>query len=433
MPNTLPSESDLQTAMSKAVALLDEIRLFGDGNTNDWISRGNDVLDTLAPDLANDVPKAVAGLRSRLNSMLISDAAATLLRPYLQTYGRIIGVAVPTTSDDVLIDRIVDYFVANAKTVQRRLITFGSVSAGTNAGDGTVHRLTTDKDGFAIDSAWVEAKTAKCTADEHSGAREHEESFELRGAAAAQDAVEIVGSGALLTVSAMSARTSANYLDNPSFSSIGGGTDAVPTSISGWDVDTIANVEVGRNTGEFYRDYVGDADPAGLKLKGNVLVSQNLNTRRVTLDRRLPYYLQIAWNRYSSGDGTLKLRLGATEATVAVNTGTNGAWNILKIALGTGNWFDNFNEENLAVEIELASRTTGGVWVDDVVFGPFAQFDRTYVAIVGGDTPFLRDDSFSWTDTGGASGKIQRWMWRAFGRYLPHADGASTVTFDDPT
>jgi hypothetical protein len=229
----------------------------------------------------------------------------------------------------------------------------------------------------------------------------------------------------------MSAKSTSAFLDNPSFSSISGGTDAVPTGILGWDVSTIANVEVTRNTGEYYRDYRGDTSPAGLELKADVTVSQNMNRRGVRVDPNWPYYLQVAWSRQNSCDGTLTLALGSQSQAVAVSTGVNGDWNILKIGPGVANWVENWNEEDPLVSIALAGRTTGSVIVDDVVFGPFFRFDRTYIAIVGGDTPFLLDDAFSWTDTGGTSGILQYWSWRAFGRYLPHSTGA-TVTWADP-
>lgn len=428
---TLPNETQLQTIWGYAVDLHDETREYGNVNSDNYVGNENTLSDALFADHANEVLAALAANRRSFASSIAREGVAAVYRPLLRSYMRVIGK--PIRSDDAMLDDLYDWFIDNTKRVTSRGITFGSVSAGTNAGDGTIHRITTDADGFPIDAVHAETKRAKCIADEHSGAREHEEVFVLEGEPFAKDILELDGSGFVSgAVSALSAGTSNRLLDNASFSTLGGGTDGVPTSIFGWTVDTIANVELGRSTGEYFRDFVGDTSPAGLKLKGNVLVTQNLNRRSVTIDPRFPYHLQIAVKRVSSVTGTITLRLGASSASVSLASLTNDVWNILKIGPGTANWFENWNEEDPTVEIQLSSYGgSGHAWVDDVVFGPFTRFDMTYVAIVGGDTPFLRDDSFSWTDTDAGNGRIQRWLWRAFGRYLPHSTGG-TVTWADP-
>jgi len=428
---TLPNESQTQAIWSAAVDLHEEARKFGNVNSDNYVGLENTLSDALFADHANEVLAALTANRRALSSSIAREGVAAVYRPLLRTYMRVIGK--PIRADDLMLDDLYDWCIANARYVTSRGISFGAVSAGTNVGNGTVHRITTDARGYGIDAVHAETKRARCIGDEHSGASEHEEVFVFEGEPFAKDLLELDGSGLVSgAVSALSARASNRFLDNASFSTLGGGTDGTPTSIFGWDINTIANVELGRGSGEFYRDFLGDTSPAGLKLKGNAIVSQNLNRRAVTVDPRYPYYLQAAVKRASSATGTITLRLGASSATVSLASLTNDVWNILRIGPGTANWFENWNEEDPTVEIELSSYGgSGHAWVDDVVFGPFTRFDMTYVAVVGGDTPFLRDDSFSFADTDGGAGKIQRWLWRTFGRYLPHSTGA-TVTWADP-
>lgn len=431
MPSpTLPTEADLLTIWRACVDVLEETRKFGNVNADNFVDKANVAILALAPDHQSAVGGALAAARARLASCVSVEQAASILTPLLRTYARVIGV--PDTSTDAMWDELYDYYVAQSKRVTTRAITFGSVTAGaSNAGTGTLLRLTKDAQNFDIEAVHIETKLARCVADEHSGGAEHEETFELRGEPLAFDALEYDGSGEIIRTTAISARSTSRYLDNPSFSSLSGGTDASPTGILGWTVSTIANVEITRNTGEYYRDFVGDLSPGALELKNNVLVSQNLNRRNVRIDDTFPYFLQVAYNRQSSCDGTLTLRLGSKSASVVLSTATNNTWALLRIGPSSDNWFENWNEEDPTVEIELSGRTTGTVFVDDVLFGPFFRFDRTYIAIVGGATPFLSGDTFTWTDTGGATGVLQYWSWRAFGRYLPHSTGG-TVTWAEP-
>jgi hypothetical protein len=60
------------------------------------------------------------------------------------------------------------------------------------------------------------------------------------------------------------------------------------------------------------------------------------------------------------------------------------------------------------------------------------QADGCYYAVVGGSTPFLKEDVFTFTDTGGTSAIINYWLWRAFGRFLPH-NASAGETWADPT
>jgi hypothetical protein len=127
---------------------------------------------------------------------------------------------------------------------------------------------------------------------------------------------------------------------------------------------------------------------------------------------------------------TIQIELGNTTKSVVLAAQTG--WNILRLDIGSGLWFKNFNKQSLSVVVKCTAYTSGYTLIDDIIFCPMTQADGCYYTIVGGATPFLRRDIFTFTDTGGTSAILQYWFWRATGHYLPHTTGG-TETFADPT
>ena len=90
-------------------------------------------------------------------------------------------------------------------------------------------------------------------------------------------------------------------------------------------------------------------------------------------------------------------------------------------------WPSQFNQNDADFIIGLASNTTGNVLIDEVLTIPMFRFDGSYYLIIGGEVKFRLDDEFTWTDLIVTDSKVQKWLWIAFGRYLPHA-AAPTLT-----
>ena len=131
-----------------------------------------------------------------------------------------------------------------------------------------------------------------------------------------------------------------------------------------------------------------------------------------------------------AGDGTLTLRLGSqTEAvTLAAQTG----WNDLVLGTGTATkgWYENFREDysgnGVRVELELASRTTGYLLIDEFIIAQPTKYDGLFYLLVAGNTNYLQDDYFEYIDTVSNTGKTQMWIARLWGKYFPHTTGAPT-------
>jgi len=416
------SVAEIETQIKNLTLMYNEaLKYAGVTATNNWVSMEDVFVQSLETEYPAEVLDGLRVSRANLDALLQSYGGA--LGPLLREYGR--AIAAPETDPvSILKRRIYDYFVANTKTVTSRGITFGSVTAaGGNIGGATLHRLNTDANGFAIEGTYLDAKVAKCIADQNSGSRRHEELFEFRGAAQSRDSLLPTGSGKRRNIALVSGAQS--LLQNPSFSDFAG-TTAVPTDIPGWTpLSSIANFAIDQTN--YYREMPGESAPASLKISTNDTIYQRINLQGTQLDPLTPYYLQCVYNRQvGSGDGNLTLHLGSQTVVVALVAQTG--WNILKIPLGVKNWLKTFNEDYLDVKIQISSRTTGYTLVDEPILVSFTEFDNLWYCPIGSATPHLTDDSFSWSDAlAGSDSILQKWFWRFCQGYLPHSSSPSVV------
>ena len=420
-----PTQAEVETQISNIIRILDNFRIYAGvtGSTN-FIDNLDTFVQSLETAYSSEATSAMQGFRSNLVGAINSGGG--MISPLLLQMGKVIDC--PETDIQTIITRLYDYMVDNSQAVTSRGFTFGAVSmGGSNVGGGTIKRLTTDADGYDIENCTPEVKVANCVADENSGASKNEEVFEFLGSEASRDNLKITGSGQTTSIRAVSARDS---LAGNSSWTLFSGTTSVPTAIPDWTVgNDIANFEIDQTN--YYRDDPSDGgSPASLKIKANDSVTQNWSVRNITLNPNVPYYCSVAYNRQvGSGDGNLTLTCGDQTATVALSAQTG--WNLLEITIGTKSWLKTMNATTPIMKVELSSNTTGDVLVDDLIFTPFQQFDGLWYLPLGDATPFLRDDTGTWTDSATES-IVQRWFWQSLGRYLPHATGGS-VTWADPT
>lgn len=420
---SLPTESTIQALIGYVAILFRDHDYQLTDVTNGWTTREEVVLNALEQD-SPQVAAALSAIRASLAGSLSGQSVRSVCDPLWQTYARVLNI--PYTDSATIIREIQKNFAENSKYIPTRSISFGSPAAGgSNVGTGALYRLTTDRWGNDIETPYEEAKTFECVADEHSGATEHEELFRFTGSAFGRDILDTTGTGQVVNFRALSARDS--ILLNPSFSSYGGDSIAAPTSITNWTIDSGANYALDETY--YYRDYQGDTTPRSLKFTESTSISQNLNVRRSQLSADTPYRLQLAYNRSQySGDGTLTITFGNVSANVVL--AAQSGWNILSLDLDSDAWFKNFNKEDLKVTIALSGNTTGDVLIDDVLLVPFSNLDGTWYCLVGGATPFLKDDVFTLTDSA-SEAILQDFINTYYGNYLP-ASTSTNVTWSDP-
>lgn len=421
-----PSQAEVETQISNVARIQDNFRIYcGITASTNFIDNEDTLVQSLESDYAGQAMAAMDSMRAALNGATLT--GASVMDPFFTTMGQVIDS--PETDTQAIITRLYTYMIDNSQAVTSRGFTFGTPAAGGgNVGDGTITRLTVDENNLAIENTTPELRTAEVTADQFSGTQEGEQVFQFHGVDPAKDQLKLAGSGKIASIRCVTSQDS--LIGNASFTYYQG-TPAVPTSITDWTVGTIADVEL--DTTNYYVSDPGDGDnPAALKFTGNTDAAQNFTVRNVTLDPNVPYKCHLWYNRQvGSGDGTLTLTFCGVTANVVLAAQTG--WNKLEITVGQDSWFNTFNTSaaNMQVKVELSGNTTGSVLVDSVIFTPYASFDGLYYLCEGGQTPFLVDDIFTFTDSATES-ILQYWFWRNFGRYLPHATGGS-VTWADPT
>ncbi len=425
-----PTEDEIQTQISQVVWIFEQILLFLKTNTPNFEGEYEEfVLTDLKGDFAPLSVGPMDDLRASLSAVISAGVVRSVLDPLLLEYGK--QQNFPETEPDDIFDRLLVYFAEGSERVARRAFTYGAVSmGGGNTGDGTINRLTLDRYAHAIEAATPETKTLRCISDRNSGTQVHQELFEIRGVDIPRDFVAgIVGEDRVGAISGLSADDSLEIINNPSFH-LFEGTAAVPTAITNWAVTTsIGNFVVVLT--DRYRDAVHEGDDfASLRFEDNDKITQLLTVVRPTLDPLVPYYCQIAFKRENSCDGTLTIRVGANSKAVTLSA--QSGWNVLRLDLDEKLFLRGFNATTLDIEVELASRTTGEVLVDDLIIAPMTRFDGTYYALVGGEIPFLVEDAATIADSISSDSINQRWFWRAYDKYLPHATGGS-ITWPDPT
>lgn len=421
-----PTRAEIESQISNTVKILDVHRNNVGVSAGNYISREDTLIQSLETNFGSEWLAAMQAFRGDMDTAI--RRAAQLMAPGLREYGRLVGA--PEIDMQTIITRIKDYFIANTLRVTSRQFTFANPAAdGGNVGTGVINRLNVDEDGFAIENQTADAKEARIVADEHSGARKHEERFVIRSTSKLNpDLLLITGSGKSDTLKGLSGSDSLQYIQNPSFDESTGSGGSF--SLTGWSINTPANVSA--ITATYYRDYEGAGTPASVRFAAaaNALITQDISVNRTSFNPAIPYYAQVAWRRDAAvgGDGTVTFRFGAS--SVSVVAAAQVGWQILRIALGTGNWFKNFDESTFTVEVERSGASVGNIDIDDVIIAPFQPFDGSWYAPVGGATKWLWDDFFTWTDSE-VGAIIQHWFWRAFGRYLPATTGGA-ITWADP-
>jgi hypothetical protein len=442
-----PTRAQIEDQWGKAVRVLNELRKFAGTHTyygaglqpsidvtRNYLNLESDLVGVLNGTYSKEKLDAVLAYRSNLAAAINNGAA--LLYPHLREYGAFIGA--PETDAQSLMTRLYQYMIDNALRVNSRAFSFGTVTAGgSNTGTGTINRLNVDEYNLNIEhQSGISTgllKTAECISDKSSGANVGEEEFYFYGPAADRDDLKIIGIRGTKVLKNLAFADSSQYLSNPSFESHNG-TDAAAftagMALTGWTPTTnITNFTP--IASDYYRTYQGCQTPRCVSFNSNDTLTQALSTINARLDPSRPMYLQIAYRRMSSCDGTLTLTLGSQTASKVLTTAGSG-WEVLRLGPSTSNWFRVWNQTNPAIAITLGGRTTGNVYVDDVIFAPFQNWDGGWYAPVGGATAALRKDKYTWTDTVPVSeGLIQHWCYRAFGRYLPAA--ATGETWADPS
>jgi len=300
--------------------------------------------------------------------------------------------------------------------------TFAGGTEATTTGNGQTERLTIDEDGYAIEAVHVDSYTAECVSDGNMGTDEGQEAHRVEGQDAGKDALEIAGSGRIIErMPTMSADTS--LLDNASFGSNTVSSGVILATMTSWTFATAIGSH-DRSTVVF-RSSVKEATAYSLKLKATETISQTLDVAGVSLNPDRPYMLAVRFNADDgSAIGTLVVTFG--NATFRCHVEAQVGWHTLMMPLNRWAWPKNFTAADMSVSIAW-TKTSGNILLDAVILQEFKPYARTWLAPLTGSTEWLLADKQTWADTIATDSIFQKWFWRLYGRYLPHAASGNTI------
>ena len=432
-----PSAGDLETQLKNAVDFLEDTLT---GSSASAATKVDTYLESVESDFAKAQTDGAASFRASCSASVSSGMAQRVLSPILVSYAHHI-VGSPERDVKSVISRIYTYFKDNTKTVKSRGVTFGSPAAGgSNSWTGVGYRLTKDENNYDPENIFFETKTLECISDAQSGATKHEEQFEIRGTNQGPDDLALSGYGILQT--GFQARTSnQSILSNSTFSSYSittaPATSAPSTfgasdTLTDWSISAGAITSLQLDVDTVARDASGDTTPTAVRFLGNAAIKQDLDSAVVVINQNTPYYLELWLYREGNATGTLTVTVGSKSQAFTIGGLTNAAWNRCKLDLDQDLWPSRFNTANAYVEIALTSLATSTILIDEVALLPMYSVDGTWFTISPnsgtGAADFLTEDVFTYADALASSdSKLQKWMWRAFGRYLPHS-GSPSIT-----
>ncbi len=372
-------------------------------------------------ELEMGIHNALSSFRSGLVGVK-AQAAALLAQP-LRVLARWHGFIETDPTD--IIAKLSEYYIESGRRIQKRGLTVNSPAKGhvngtSNTGSGTVYTCSTDENGDPVDNLWPETVEFKCVSDEHSGAVEHNEVFSIEGEPAHATGLKITGSGSTSSTKALT--PSDSILLNPSFTAYG--SDAANPVFTNWTEGGSGVITA--DTSSYYRDSMGEAAPVSVKFASDATLTQAFSARKLQLNTNTPYYWHLAFLPSSGATGNLKVKIGAQdERTVAFNGGSGGnVWTVHHERF----WFSQVNTESPNVVITVDSLSGGTLHIDDFIIAPMSSFNNLYYCIIGGQTPFLKEDRMTVQIDNGSTGLVNEWLWKAYNMYLPCEASPGTYT-----
>lgn len=409
---------------------------------------------------------ARSGLEAALlevNGPLTRQGARRVFDPILRQMAVAIDYPQPGGAIEGIWEALYDYMVENGQTINDSEDTIDtSYSAGgSNVGNGEVVVLTVDEEGNKLgwlpDSAWE----LRCLEDARTLGDTGIERWRLKGTDRHPYNLDLDNSGTGTLADGFrtaSADLSKSYVRNPSWNDyVLDGSNNL-TSLPGWTQNDGASLSTNLaiNESSAARPTPGETTSTSLQFNGDETVYQDLvSVAGAQINPNLPFLIDVAVAKTGTPTGTVRIRLsgtvgsGGVTATLANGAMTgSGTYDRLRIAIGANCWPKNFNANNLKIQISLES--SGSIdgsnyfTVDDLLFLPLTRVGRLgdprvgrgsmgiYLGIIGGSTPFVRNDLFTAGDSVGGTRGVNHWALTKVANYgiLPMTTGGTETIAD---
>jgi len=385
----------------------------------------------LKSDWSDGATAQLALERGLLNGILANRRAGLL--DLFRSYGQVMGVP-NIGSTDEFFNRFYRWCVDTGVRVTSRGFTFDSSPTYTRVASSTgqLVRVTTDAEGFDIETAHAEAKTFRCVADVNMVRAYASARFEVIGGNAGRD--ELGRSASAVIGEIQEKQPGDSLLVNAGLrQSLAGGT------VPGWTWSGTVSSDLSLDTSNPFRRIPEDGDsPSSLSVVASGTLSQSMRkaARRIEGDTR-PYLTAVAWNRQiGSFAGDIDIAMGAvTLATITASAQTGWVVSLIPGTFGANNWYKAFREIDMDLTIQV-TRTSGTLKIGEVLFVPMDQLDSTYYAFVPGSAAahveWALNDTIVITDSISSDSILQRHFAEGCDRYAPHTTG-SGVTWAEPS
>lgn len=344
---------------------------------------------------------------------------------------------------------VYDHFVTAGKTVQERAPVYDTVPTEAGVGDHTILRVTEDRFGQTIESAFLPIDiTIEVLRDQANGLARFEEEFGFR-APQATNTLELSGRLPQFNSPILQAlNRDGAFVKNASFQSgqsggvaiadpvagdfganaqgEGGWTD--PTGVYGSAKYSFDSVDTYRRA--FEERAAANQIAVSLEIKGNHTLEQPLSG----MVRGRPYIPWARVMRKTGCDATISLPYGLnTSASLDLTTIANDTFTLVVPTLDSGVFTRNWLADETKQRIVTTGLTTGTWKIDSMGFQEGIFFNGTWWFIIPGVTPALRTGmpkTYLFEDVlAGADAVIQRLIALLFGVYFP---SSSTPSIVDP-
>jgi len=426
------TKAELWDQLSKAIKIIDQTFLFGASNSPNYLGLEDAVIQAAEGSHYGSVLQSLAAYRSGINALI--DSGINIIQPIIFELARI-GYNSTETNLLLAMRDIREGMVAATETIKARDWTFGSVSAGGgNTGNGTVYRLTKDQDNHNLENGSPVGGVVKfkTTTDKNNGETAGNERFRLYGSGQLPvDGLELGTIMGTVNEDVRATRSPDGLLVNGSFDDL---NSTLTTDETGWTLSAAASfAKVTEAAGtNVFRNSPGLNTGSSLRFTASANITQFISEEAINIDPSFPVFLIVRYRRESAVTGTLTIRLGSQTETVTLGSVADETW--LDATLGTGTatkgWYKNFREDSatkgVRVDIAISSLAVGTLLVDEVILAQPIFFDGRYYLVTAGTADFLRDDSFTFSDTVANTGRNQYILSRTTGVYLPSTTGAPT-------
>lgn len=423
--------------------------IFANDNViSDFLTDEADLRAVLKGDESESLKTAVSLIREKLSDFADPSNLSAVFIPFLV---EIMKIAKRTETDpQLMVDQLIKYMISESDTIKSRGITFDTVAAiGSPTGNPTFYRLTEDENGYDIEGTFFDLKKIVCVAPQTDGeATRFNELFEITGEARSFDSLDFYAcdkSGAyffgLQPLSETGGLLENSDLTNIEYDSSTKELDtSVTQPIASWDHNystasnfTVLDALISTADDWYFNKNDDNEAPKSLKwAEAGCYIRQYIE---FPVNHNAAYFCGVLANRElgTAVGASIKLTWGSKSQIISL--GSTTGWIKVVPDLDKDLWPKNWdNGDRPYFEVKLEAITSGYVVICQPQFAQFDLFDAIPIKMWSGDTPPVRDDSWSYQDVlSGADSVIQKAVALATLPNTRHLPSAGSPTIADPT